>query len=149
MDTIDQKLKKLLEELEQVGKRQLTLARWSHWLNVSAMVLTLLTTGAAVAYGLYPGAQAKYTAGLALVPGGIALLASTLKFQQKCDWHYRRYNGLMALVRAIKFELPEQPTQEHITAISRAFGQLEVDMENMWEQNVSFKWTRFLKEEKD
>jgi hypothetical protein len=148
MDTIDQKLKKLLEELEQASNRQLALARWSHWLNVSAMVLTMLTTGAAVAYGLYPDAKAKYTAGLALVPGGIALLASTLKFQQKCDWHYRRYNGLMALVRAIKFELPEQPTQEHITAISKALSQLEVDMENMWEQNVSFEWTRFLKEEK-
>jgi hypothetical protein len=148
MDTIDQKLKKLSEELEQASKKQWTLAKGSHWLNVSAMVLTLLTTGAAVAYGLYPGAQARYTAGLALVPGGIAILASTLKFQQKGDYHHRRYIGLMALVRAIKFELPEQPTQEEVTAISKALSQLEIDMESMWEQNVGFKWTRFLKDEK-
>jgi hypothetical protein len=45
---IQAKLKELLDELVVVSVRELHLARWSHWMNVSAMVGTLVTTAIAV-----------------------------------------------------------------------------------------------------
>ena len=89
MADISAKLQSLLRELSENRARELRLARWSHWFNVSAMFTTLLTTGIAVVYGLMPNHSSQITAGLALLPGGIALLATSLKLQARCDWHYK------------------------------------------------------------
>ena len=62
------KVQKLLGELKAKSGRELKLARWSHWLNVCAMLLTLVTAGSAVTYGLLPGHSSQVTAGLAYAP---------------------------------------------------------------------------------
>jgi hypothetical protein len=54
MADLYEKLKIPLRELGKNCSRELRLARWSHWLNISAMIATLVTTGVAVIYGLIP-----------------------------------------------------------------------------------------------
>jgi hypothetical protein len=138
-------LKALLMDLEEKREKELHYARWSHWLNVGAMVLTLITAGVAVVYGLIPGHSAQVTTGLALVPGGIALLARSLKLEPRCNWHYRKHHAINALVRQASIEMPDPPTQELVTEISKTFSKLEIESEAAWEKSVSFDWDRFEK----
>jgi hypothetical protein len=147
MDGISEKINFLLSELKEKSARELRLARWNHWSNVGAMVLTLLTTGVAVTYGMLPNHSSQLTAELAIVPGGIALLASSLKLGSRSNWHSRQYVGLTSLIRMVKVELPEQPTQEEITAVSHAIRNLEMDTQSIWEKDLSLNWERFEKKE--
>ncbi len=140
------KIKKLLDELKQKSARELKLAQSSHWLNVCAMLLTLITTGAAVTYGLLPNHSSQLTAGLVLVPGGIALLATSLKFETRCNWHYRRYYALSALIRCIEIELPDNPTQDQVASVSSSLSKLEIDLESIWERDLSLDWRQFQKD---
>jgi hypothetical protein len=143
MADLGEKLKLLSNELDTNSARELHLARWSHWLNVGAMAATLLTTGVAVVYGFMPGHSSQLTALLALLPGGIALLATSLKFQSRCDWHYKKHYALMALSRKVRIELPDVPTQEQLTDISQTLGKLEMDTEGSWEKELSLDWKHF------
>src|SRR5215467_10115479 len=106
------KFQMLIDELITKQARELKLARWSHWLNVSTMLLTLLATGATVIYGILPNHSSQVTAALALVPGGLALLATSLKLENRCNWHYKRYYALSALIRTLEIETSEPPTQD-------------------------------------
>jgi hypothetical protein len=143
MAEISEKLDMLFEELDAASRRELKLAHWSHWLNVGAMAATLITTGVAVVYGLMPNHSSQITAMLALLPGGIALLATSLKLQERCDWHYKKHYALMALIRKIKIELPDSPTQEQVTDISQTLGKLDMDTEGAWEKELSLDWKHF------
>ena len=143
MADISAKLQSLVRELNENRARELRLARWSHWLNISAMFTTLVTTGIAVVYGLMPNHSSQITAGLALLPGGIALLATSLKLQARCDWHYKKHYALASLIRKIDIELPDQPTQEQVTEMSPALSRLEMDTEGLWEKDLSLDWKRF------
>jgi hypothetical protein len=145
MADISSKVQKLIGELKDKSKRELALAKWSHWLNIGAMLLTLATTGAAVWYGLRPGHSSQATAGLALLPGGIALFATGLKLETRCNWHYKRYYALSSLIRKLEIELPEEPTQEQLTEVSTSLSKLEVDMEAIWERDLSLEWQQVQK----
>jgi hypothetical protein len=94
---------------------------------------------------MIPGHLSQVTAALALVPGGIAVFATSLKLEKRCNWHYKRFYALSALIRTLEFELPETPTQDDIKDISAALSKLEIDMEALWEQDVSLDWNEFKK----
>ena len=87
------------------------------------MAATLVTTGIAVVYGLMPKHTSQITALLAFLPGGIALLATSLKLQARCDWHYKKHYALAAQIRKINIELPDTPSQEQVTEISQGSWQ--------------------------
>ena len=139
------RVQKLADELMSKKAKELKLAQWSHWLNVAAMVLTLMATAVAVTYGMLPNHSSQITAVLALLPGGFALLATSLKLENRCNWHYKRYYALSALVRTLEIELPESPTPDQLKVVSTALSKLEMDMELMWEQTVSLDWKHFQK----
>lgn len=145
MSSVTDKHKMLLTELATKISRELSLAGWSHWLNVAAMFLTVATTGIAVVYGLMANHTSQITAALALVPGGIALLATSLKLEARCNWHYRKAYMLEMLARKLRIELPDEPTQDQLSEVSHALGSLELESEAKWEETVSFDWKRFHK----
>ncbi len=70
---------------------------------------------------------------------------STLKFQEKSNWHYRRKNGLKSLRRRLLYELPESPTTDNVAAISESFRQFEDLMLKSWEEELAFNWATFLR----
>jgi hypothetical protein len=98
-----------------------------------------------VTYGLLPNHSSQVTAALALVPGGIAVLATSLKFETRCNWHYKRYYALCALIRTLEIELPESPTHDQLKAVSASLSKLEIDMEAVWESDLSLDWKHFQK----
>ena len=107
----------LLKEVRTKAGRELYLARWSHWLNVSFMVMTVAATVFAVVWGIQ-NHSGKSTAIAALIPGAIALLAGNLKFEARCNWHYKRYYALEALRRRLELKLAQPPANPEVAEFS-------------------------------
>jgi len=82
---------------------------------------------------------------LAAVPAAIALFGTTMKFQEKSNWHYRRKNGVKAFKFRLRFELPESPNANNVAAISLAFREFEGVMQQEWEKQLAFNWSTLSK----
>jgi hypothetical protein len=107
------------------------------------MLLALAASAAAALGGISGYLTAKQAGLFAAVPGAIALIASTLKFQEKSNWHYRRKNGLKNLRHRLLYELPESPTADNVAAISQGFREFEDLMRKSWEEELAFSWATF------
>src|SRR5882762_6563796 len=81
----------------------------NHWTAFALMLLALAASAIAALGGISGFLTAKQAGFFAAVPGAIALVASTMKFQEKSNWHYRRKNGMKSLRRRLLYELPESP----------------------------------------
>jgi hypothetical protein len=80
---------------------------------------------------------------LALLPGLLAIFATTMKLQAKANQYYRRKDALLALYNRLKFELPDPPQNTDIADISRAWGELTSRMNDEWERSLQFDWAHF------
>jgi hypothetical protein len=109
------------------------------------MMITLLSSGIAGIGGLFFGLNPQFIGGLALFPGVIAVVATTLNPQGRANWHYRKTDGLAALRRKLLFELPESPTAENVASVSQDWTKLTDHMNVDWERNFALNWSRFLK----
>lgn len=112
-------------------------AKLNHWTTIILMLVALLSSAAAGLGGIFFHFDPKLTGGLALIPGILALLATTMKFQGKANWHYRRQYALLALKQKLLYELPETPTSDDIAAISRSWSELGQKMQEEWERAFS------------
>jgi len=137
--------KLLLDEVKCELRKELRYAKTCHSANIFLMVLTIATSAGVAIYGLTPHADAKVTGFLALVPGGIAVLAGGLKFQTKGHWHYERAFALAALRRSIEIELPELPTRAQIVELSKRFSEIDKKLNQQWVSHLSFEWDHMQK----
>jgi hypothetical protein len=96
--------------------------------------------------GIFFGWDSRIVGGLALIPGITALIASTMRFQGKSNWHYRYRDDLEALKSRLLYELPESPLVNHIAEISEAKRTLtgQMQMQKRFEDSFSMDWTNFL-----
>lgn len=115
----------------------------NHWTAFVLMLLALAASAIAALGGVSGYLTAKQAGLFAAVPGAIALVASTMKFQEKSNWHYRRENGFKSLRRRLLYELPESPTAENVAAISEGLRQFEDLMQKSWEEELAFSWATF------
>ena len=74
-----------------------------------------------------------------------ALVATTMKFQSKANWHYRKLEALNALRRRLVYEQPESLTADNIAAISNTLTTLTERMQQEWQKEFSLDWTGFPK----
>jgi hypothetical protein len=122
----------------------------NHWTAFGLMFFALAASAIAALGGISGYLTAKQTGFFAAVPGAIALFASTMKFQEKSNWHYRRKNGLKSLRRRLSYELPESPTADNVAAISEGLRKFEDLMQKSWEEELAFSWAAFTrKKEQD
>src|SRR5580698_5254296 len=115
----------------------------NHWTAFVLMLLALAASAIAALGGVSGYLSAKQAGLFAAVPGAIALVASTMKFQEKSNWHYRRKNGFKSLRRRLLYELPESPTADNVAAISQGFREFEDLMRKSWEEELAFSWATF------
>ena len=115
----------------------------NHWTAFGLMLFAFAASAVAALGGISGCLTAKEAGFFAAVPGAIALVASTMKFQEKSNWHYRRKNGLKSLRRRLLYELPESPTTDNVAAISEGFRQFEDLMQKSWEEELAFSWATF------
>jgi hypothetical protein len=102
--------------LEAVIKREEVVAAFDHWFGLALMGVVLICSGAAVIGGLAEWLASKAMGGLALVPGALAIVAATLKFEGKANWHYRKRDGLTALIHRLDYQLPAEPSAADVVA---------------------------------
>jgi hypothetical protein len=111
-----------------------------YWFAVGLMILALASSFVAALLG-FSGTNPHIVGGIALVPGTAALLATTLKFEAKSHWHYRKLYALQALSDRLEFEMPQEITFEHISAISKERRELISSLNEEWEKSLSLSWS--------
>ena len=142
-DEVKKRITDLTEELDSGISYDRLRDMANHWTAFGFMLLALATSAVAALGGISGYLTAKQAGFFAAVPGLIALVASTLKFQEKSNWHYRRKNGLKNLRRRLIYELPESPTSDNVAAISQGLREFEDLMQKSWEEELAFSWATF------
>ena len=65
-------------------------ARTNHWTGMTLMILAILASAFAGLGGLSAKLGAQTVGAIALIPGAFALLSTTIKFDGRAMWHYRK-----------------------------------------------------------
>ena len=84
------KAKELLHLLEREEEGELLRARAYHWTGMIVMVLAIVASVAAGLGGLASKFGSQVVGSIALIPGALALLSTTIKFDGRAMWHYRK-----------------------------------------------------------
>jgi hypothetical protein len=120
-----------------------TLGMVNSWVNFVLMLVILLASAVAAIGGISKAFNSTTTGILALVPGIVALFATTLKFQTKSSWHYRKKDELEGLLNRLNFQLPENPTADNIAAIGKELDVLNKEMTKEWDKDCSFDFAYY------
>ena len=76
-----------LPDLDHEGRRAVV----DYWIAIISMIVALASSFVAGLGGLSGRFGAGTTGAIALIPGAMALVAATLKFEGKSNWHVARY----------------------------------------------------------
>jgi hypothetical protein len=133
----------LEQQLNDDIRYEKTRAVGDYWLALILMVIALVSSAAAGLGGLAFGWTAQHTGAVAFIPGAIAVIAATMKLEGKSNWHYRKLYGFNSLKSRLRYELPLEPSVDHIAAISKERRELITEMEKEWEAVLSLSWTQF------
>jgi len=114
-----------------------------YWIAIISMIVALASSFVAGLGGLSGRLGAGTTGAIALIPGAMALLAATLKFEGKSNWHYRKFYALRALDDRLKFEMPVDVTAETIAVLSKERRDLIASLNKEWETSLSLNWNQF------
>jgi hypothetical protein len=129
--------------LSQDSRREHGRARTNHWTGMTLMILAILASGFAGLGGLSSMLGAQAVGAIALIPGVFALLSTTIKFDGRAMWHYRKKRELDALWRRLKFEMPTPPTADQIALVSAERSALDKRLDIDWEKEFALGWGWF------
>lgn len=142
-DELKARKDQLRQELEETILIVQSRAKWTHraglWLMAIALVCSLGTGIAGLTGLLGP----KALGALALLPGAAAIAATQLKLQARSNWHYRKHDALTALRSRLLYQLPVDPTADHISNIAESRDTLNRQMQAEWERAISLDWAHF------
>jgi hypothetical protein len=124
-------------------RNELLRARTNHWTGMMLMILAILASVFAGVGGLSTKLGAQTVGAIALIPGAFALLSTTIKFDGRAMWHYRKKRELDALWRRLKFEMPVPPTADQIALISSERSALDKKLDTEWEKEFALGWGWF------
>lgn len=118
-------------------------ARTNHWTGMTLMITAILASAFAGLGGLSTKLGAQTVGAIALIPGAFALLSTTIKFDGRAMWHYRKKRELDALWRRLKFEMPVPPTADQVALISSERSALDKKLDTEWEREFALGWGWF------
>ena len=142
-DEIKARRSELTGTLADDGKFEKKRAVVDYWIAIISMIVALASSFIAGLGGLSGRLGAGTTGAIALIPGAMALLAATLKFEGKSNWHYMKYYALKALGDRIKFEMPIEITADQIAQLSKERRDLIASLNKEWETSLSLNWNQF------
>jgi hypothetical protein len=142
------KADELLDLIARDLRREHMRARANHWIGMILMVLAILASACAGLGGLTAKFGPQLTGGIALIPGAFALLSTTIKFDGRAMWHYRKKRELDALWRRLRFELPTPPTADQIARISTDRTAVDRKLDVEWEREFALGWGWFQAKQK-
>jgi hypothetical protein len=107
------------------------------------VILTVVLSAVAGLGGLLFDMPPKIVAGIALLPGVAAGIATSLKLQEKANIHYDRSTSLSALADFLEYQMPKPPTYPDLAAVSKLHGDLKMRVDAIWKANASITNTEF------
>ena len=137
---IENRIDSLKSKLNEGIRRPESLARNNHWISLSLMGIALTSTTVAGLGGLLFEFNSKVVSTLALVPGALALVENTFKFQDRSNWHYRKKTALEGLKSRLLWQLPESPSADNVAAIAKDLDKLEERMDDEWRRTFKLAW---------
>ena len=140
---LQQKADELARILDRDSHHELIRARVHHCTGMTLMILAILASAFAGVSGLTSMLGLLTVGVIALIPGTLALLSTTIKFEGRAMWHYRKKRELDALSSRLKFEMPTPPTADQIALISRTRSQLDKNLGVEWEKEFALGWGWF------
>ncbi len=122
MDALEKELIAAITSTRYYARRNYILG----YLVAGVTVLSSIAAGLTVSLAIEPK---ELTAVLASLPAAMVAAATVFRFDQKSDWFWRKSKRMDSLLRSIRYEGID------LIAASKAFSQIEEDMEKDW---VSF-----------
>jgi hypothetical protein len=142
-DLLQKKASELAGLLNHDSRREHSRARINHWTGMTLMILAILASAFAGLGGLSSMLGARTVGAIALIPGAFALLSTTIKFDGRAMWHYRKKRELDALWRRLKFEMPTPPTADQTALISAERSAVDEKLDSEWEKEFALGWGWF------
>jgi hypothetical protein len=140
---IQRRVDALKEQLDEEIVHSWEKAKRNHLANLILMIIALAASVIAGLGGITNALSAQTTGAVALLPGLMALVAVTMKFQGKAGWHYRKRDALKNLKSRLCFELPESPSADNVAAIAKEKRELTIAMQDEWERDLTLSWAGF------
>jgi hypothetical protein len=130
----------LLEDIQKRTDRETRLAIVTQITGLALMYIAVGASAAVAICGFIDKVDRHVVGALALVPGFIGLLATTIKFDDRSQWHYEKRDALDALARRFQFEMPQPPTPDQVALISGELTKLNKDFNKLWYAKISLNW---------
>jgi hypothetical protein len=135
-------------ELSEADRKAYGLAKSAYLWSQFLFILALCCSVAAVVSGVFfNNISPKIPGGIAALPPLIAFVAINLKLEARSSWHYRKSYAMAALRSRLRFQLPEDTTAEHISAIAQDRDDVIDQMELEWDQTITVNWGEMLKQQ--
>jgi hypothetical protein len=131
---------KLLKSIRDSGTYQANLARIDHAVGLILLLLAIGSSGTAALLGFATQVRSSYIGALALVPGSLALLATTVKFDARAQWHFDKKRALNGLERRLEFEMPNPPTADQIALIANELTKIHQTFGKRWSREFGQNW---------
>ena len=130
----------LLEKIEKKARRETRYAITDQMISVILMYVAIGASAAVAICGFIDKVDRRYVGVLALIPGFAGLLATTLKFDDRSQWHYEKRDALDALARRYEYEMPQPPTPDQTALISTELTELNEAFNKIWYKKISLDW---------
>jgi hypothetical protein len=128
-DVIAGRILDLKQELDGSITRHTRAANRNQFCLQGLVVIGILSSVIAGLGGISDQLKPKPLGVLALLPGVVAFIASTMRFQEQASRHTRYKEGLRALRERLLHQLPECPTADNVSAISKDSNSLRLQMQ--------------------
>lgn len=147
-DEVRRRRDSLLRELETAVRRAHSNAKraylWSQFLFTCALSCSVV----AAAIGMFTNVSSKTVGGIAALPPLIAFIALNLKLESRSRWHYEKEYVMDQLRSRLQYQLPEEPTIDHIAAIASERDQQNARLEREWQETNAISWIDLIKPKK-
>lgn len=133
----------LARELQQAASEESHRAAISYLTSQTAIFVSLGCSVVAAIIGGVLGIHPRVVGEIAALPPLIAYIATSFRLEARQNWYYRKAVSLDALRSRLLYQLPEEPTAEHVSAIAAARDKLVIDMQHEWYETITKNFLEF------
>jgi hypothetical protein len=133
----------LAHELQQAANQESRSATKSYYSSQTMLLASLGCSLAAAISGIFFAVSPKIVGGIAALPPLIAYVASSFRLEVRQNWYYRKAVALDALRSRLLYQLPEEPTPDHVSAIAAARDTLVTNMQKEWYETITKNFLGF------
>jgi len=139
MITANRRTEELDEELTKAVSRHRVIGNFYRNSSLLLMVIAVFCSVGATIAGIGYG-NGHLAGSLSLVPPLLAFAAVNLKLDARAKWYRRKEHSLAALLRRLRFEMPDPASPDQIALISRERSVLEIDLLEEFEAKCTLGW---------